>query len=317
MTVSGRITWSLCLLGLGAAANAADSASPSPSLTPSTTAALAPLPAAAPAVAMAPDPSRARMAAPSRPQASPPSDWSWRISLGAGLARERLHYAASAQPASPVPSGYDAASASASPSASCATAELAISALHGLPRRAGASGLVYGYELTLTSYAPTRVALPVVDADQSSFTRNGTSFTSTLSLQAIGLGMPVGWAWQAGPRWSWNALGSAHLGLMHLRYTSGENEVDGRNAPLDLYANDLLSLAYDVGAQLGFSYQARPGWSVAADLGCRYGQSLSGRTDDQVVYYQGAANAQPGSYAERLRISTTAAYLMLGVGGSF
>jgi len=195
--------------------------------------------------------------------------------------------------------------------------ELDLTALHGLPRRPGASGLVYGYELTLADDATSTVSLPVVDADQSASTRNGTSFTSALSLQTLGLGMPVGWAWQEGTRWSWTALGSAHLGLMHLRYTSGENEVYGRNAPLNLYANDLVALAGDVGARAGCSYQARSGVSLSAALGCRYGQSLSGRTDDQVVYYQGAADAQPGHYSERLRIATVTAYLTLGIGGRF
>jgi len=309
MTAPGRIVWSLCLLGLGGAAGAADSAS-----TGTATATSLPAPSAAvtpPTPAPGPTPDRPRTLA------SPPSAWSWHLTAGAGLAREHLHYAASAQPSSPVQTDYAGSQASAAPSISCATVEFAITALHGLPRRAGTGGLVYGYELALASYATSTVTLPVADADQSAATRNGTSFDSALSLQTVGLGMPVGWAWQEGPRWSWTALAAAHLGLMHLRYTSGENEVDGRNAPLNLYRNDMVDLAYDIGARAGCSYQARPGWCLSADVSCRYGRSLSGHIDDQVSYYQGAANAQPGSYAERLRITTTAAYLTLGIGGRF
>ena len=306
MTAPGRWFLPLLLVGLGGVAGAADA-----NALPAATSAAAALPAVAGGPAPPPP------AAPAQPSAVPPSAWRWRVTAGVGMARERLHYTASAHPSSPVQAGYAGSQASAAPDASCATAELMVTALHGLSRRGPGDGLVYGYELTLAEDTAATMTLPVADADQSSFSRNGTSFTSSLSSQALAFGMPVGWAWQVGPRWSWTALGAAHVGLTHIHYTSGENEVYGRNAPLNLYANDLVNLSYDLGARAGCSYQAGRIWSLGAELGCRYGRSLSGSTTDQVVFYQGAANAQPGTFSERIRLTTEVAYLTLGIGGRF
>jgi hypothetical protein len=275
-------------------------------------------PTAAPVAGTSTDPAASSAAVPAaqrpsvRSAAGEPSPWEWRLEGGLGFARETLHYTSAATVANSQ-TGYASTSTATTASASTAVGALEVTVLRAAAAAPGSrGGLLWGASLALADYGTRDVALPVADADVSASTRNGSSFTSRISLQSLALGMPLGWAWDYAPGWSLEGLASVHLGIMHVRYTSGENEVFGRNAPLGLYRDSLYNLYYDFGAQLHLAYHAQGGWAGGAGLGYRFGRSLAGSHSDQVVYYQGAANAQPGGYQERLSVTVSAAYLVLG-----
>ena len=53
------------------------------------------------------------------------------------------------------------------------------------------------------------------------------------------------------------------------------------------------------------------------NVGYVFGQSFKGTIKDAVTFYQGATNAQTGSYKEELTYKVSGPYLTVGMGYSF
>ncbi len=247
------------------------------------------------------------------------SDTVWRLQLGYGFTSENLTYSADATPdAAPLP-GYAAKSTSSSQSASASSIRLDVGPMYGVhPASRGQEyGFLWGIDLGFSSYKKVGFTLPMTDADTTATTQNGRTFKSDSTLQTVAVGPSAGMAWEISPQLSVETLGFLHLGILHSSYTSGENNVYGKNAPLALFNNDLYNLYYDLGVKVDLAYRFINGWEMMGTLGYIYGQSLKGKISDSVTFYQGAANAQTGSYNEQLQYKITGPFLDLGVGYSF
>jgi hypothetical protein len=247
------------------------------------------------------------------------SDTSWRLDLGYGFTSEGLKYEASSTPDSPTLAGYSAASNSASSSSSAGSIRVDVGPMYGVhpSSRGEDNGFIWGVDLAVASYKKVTFTLPATDADTTATSQNGTTFQSESTVQTYAVGLPMGWAWDLDPQWSIEGCGFVHLGILHAKYTSGENMVYGNNAPLPLFENDLYNLYYDLGAKVNLAYRFADGFETLGTLGYLFGRSFKGTLKDAVTFYQGAANAQSGSYKEQLTYRVNGPYLTLGVGYSF
>jgi hypothetical protein len=247
------------------------------------------------------------------------SDTSWRFDLGYGFTKEDLEYSASASADTPTLAGYGSASNSRSVSDSASSIRLDFGPMYGVhpSSRGEDNGLVWGVDLAIASYKKVSFTLPATDADTTGTSANGTTFQSDSTLQTFAVGAPVGWAWDIDPQWSVETCGFLHLGILHAKYTSGENVVYGKSAPLGLFQNDLYNLYYDLGAKANLAYRFTNGVEAIATVGYVFGQSFKGTIKDAVTFYQGAANAQTGSYKEELTYKVSGPYVTIGAGYSF
>ncbi len=152
----------------------------------------------------------------------------------------------------------------------------------------------------VANYARKSFTLPATDADTTATSANGTTFQSVSGVQTLAVGLPVGWSFDLGGHLALETVGVVHLGVLHTSYTSGENLVYGRGAPLDLFSNDLYDLYGDAEAKVRLAWRLESGLEFLASAGYFYGVSLSGTSRDAVTYYQGSANAQAGSYSEKV-----------------
>jgi hypothetical protein len=243
----------------------------------------------------------------------------WRVDLGYGQTRASVHYKATASPDSPTLGGYGTVSNSATATATMPSGRLDIERLDGVhpSSRGWASGFLWGFDLGIADFAAKTVSLPATDADTSSTSQNGSAFGSRQEIQTVVIGLPVGWAWDITPRLSFEATGSLKLGVLHAKYTSGENLVYGKGAPLDLFANDLFNLYGEVGAHARLAYRFASGFELSAAAGYIYGMSLSGTTKDAVTYYQGTGNPQTGQYKETVSYRISGPTGAVGFGYSF
>ena len=243
----------------------------------------------------------------------------WRLDLGYGQTSAGVHYKATATPDSPTLGGYATVSSSATASTTLPSGRMDIQRLEGVhpSSRGWASGFLWGFDLGLADFAAKTVNLPASDADTSSTSQNGTTFGSRQEIQTIVLSMPVGWAWDLTPRLSLETTGSIGLGVLHAKYTSGENLVYGKGAPLDLFSNDLFNVYGEIGAHARLGYRLMSGFELSLSAGYIYGMSLSGTTRDAVTYYQGGGNAQTGRYQETLSYRISGPTGSLGFGYSF
>lgn len=247
------------------------------------------------------------------------SDTVWRLQLGYGFTHESLDYSADATPTAPIGAGYAAKSTSSSQSASASSLRLDIGPMYGVhPASRGQEyGFIWGIDLSANSYKKVSFTLPMTDADTTATSQNGQTFQSDSTLETVAVGPSAGVAWELSPQMSIETLGFLHLGILHASYTSGENNVYGRNAPLALFNNDLYNLYYDLGVKVDLAYRFVNGWEMMGTLGYIYGQSLKGTISDSVTFFQGAANAQTGTYQEQLQYKVSGPFFDLGVGYSF
>lgn len=247
------------------------------------------------------------------------SPQSWRLEVGYGVTREHLHYKATASPNSPTLPGYATTSSDATATAKAPSLRLDLSYLVGVQpgaRRAG-GGFLWGVDLELAQYAQETVTLPATDADTTVTSANGSSFACQSLVQTFAVGMPVGWTWGITPQLAFEAVAFAHVGILHGTYTSGENIVNGPDAPLGPFKNDLYNFYADAGVRARLDYRFVSGVELMASAGYLAGKSLTGKLSDAVTYSQGSANAQTGTYEERLSYRVDGGILSAGLGYDF
>jgi hypothetical protein len=247
------------------------------------------------------------------------SDTAWRLDAGYGATRESLKYTATASPDSPTLAGYSSTSHSASSGASAGSVRIDVGPMYGVhpASRGESNGFLWGIDLAFASYKKVAFDLPATDADTTGTSANGTTFQSQSTLSTYAVGLPIGWAWDLDAQWSIETLGFFHLGILHAKYTSGENLVYGKGAPLPLFSNDLYNAYFDLGAKANLAYRFENGWEMLGTVGYLFGQSFKGTIKDAVTFYQGTLAAQTGSYKEELTYKVNGAFVTVGGGCHF
>ncbi|MBA2479805.1 MAG: hypothetical protein H0V44_04010 [Planctomycetes bacterium] len=251
------------------------------------------------------------------------SDTVLRLDLGYGATKADIEYTATSTPDTVVAGQFESRSTSKSASTSASSYRLGFGPMFGVhpASRGDDYGMIWGVDLALAMYQQASYDLPVADADVSGTTKNGTTFSSDTTLQTFGIGPSIGVSWDPTPAFAIETLLFGHIGILHAKYTSGENTVYGSTPTPSLFENDLYNLYYDLGLKVNGAYRFDNGWEMIGTLGYLFGQSFKGSISDSVRFYQGTSPPTPpsatGSYKEELAYKVTGPFIHVGVGYSF
>ncbi|MBA3708969.1 MAG: hypothetical protein H0W83_09150 [Planctomycetes bacterium] len=253
------------------------------------------------------------------------SDTVLRFDLGYGITKEDIDYSATSSPDTVTTGSFESRSTSQSSSTSASSYRLDVGPMFGVhpASRGDDYGFIWGVDLSLAMYKKVGFDLPVADADVSATTQNGRTFKSDSTLQTFGIGPSAGISWDLSPAFAIEGLAFGHIGIMHAKYTSGENTVYGSTTTPSLFENDLYNLYYDLGIKVNGAYRFDSGWEAIGTLGYLFGQSFKGSISDSVRFYQGTnppltpPPSQTGSYKEQLAYKVSGPFITIGAGYSF